>query len=145
METDIFEVIFVDDDRTTILDRQNVKAGEKVTYKGEIPVKEPTAKEKYAFKGWIDEEKMQNVNENLVLIARYDVEVNENFQEAMYNASLDNAEQSSLNETLEAGKKVEEQKKAFEKDSRSASEIVNDIIKNGKTEIGVEINKDNER
>ena len=31
----------------------------------------------------------------------------------------------------------------LEKDSRSVSEIVSDIMKNGKTEIGIEANKDN--
>ena len=140
---EMFEVVFLDDDRITVLDKQQVKAGETVSYKGENPIKAPTAQEKYTFKGWIDEEKLKSVNENLVLIALYDVEVNHESQDAMYNASLENAQESSLNETLEAGKKVEEQKKALEKDSRSVAEIVSDIMKNGKTEIGIEANKDN--
>lgn len=143
MEPEIYEVIFLDDDKITVLDRQRVVAGNDVVYKGEIPVKAPTAQEKYTFKGWMDEEKLKNVNENLVFIALYEVEVNQNSQDAMYNASLENAQEANLNETLEAGKKVEQQKKALEKDSRSTAEIVSDIMQNGKTEIGMEANKDN--
>ena len=48
-----------------------------------------------------------------------------------------------LNATIEAGQKVSEQQKAFAKETRTAEEIVNDIKENGKTEIGIEANKDN--
>ena len=57
-------------------------------------------------------------------------------------ASLENAENSNLNDTIEAGKKVSEQQKALEKDSRSVEEIVNDILENGQTEIGENLDKD---
>ena len=143
MEEEIYDIVFLDDDRKTVLDKQQVKKGETVSYKGQIPIKAPTVQEKYTFKGWLGEEKLKSVNENLVLIALYDVEVNHETQTAMFNASLENAQEALLNETLDAGKKVEEQKKALEKDSRSVSEIVSDIMKNGKTEIGIEVNKDN--
>ena len=36
-----FEVIFLDEDEKTILDKQIVNKGEKVEYKGKMPVKEP--------------------------------------------------------------------------------------------------------
>ena len=143
MEEEIYDVIFLDDDRITVLDKQQVRKGDTVVYKGEVPIKAPTAQETYQFKGWIGEEKLNNVNENLILIALYEVSVNHENQDAMYNASLESAQESLLNETLDAGKKVEEQKKALEKDSRTPSEIVSDIIKNGKTELGQEVNKDN--
>ena len=55
----------------------------------------------------------------------------------------ENAEKTNLNATVEAGQKVSEQQKALEKDSRSTEEIVNDVLENGKTEIGQEVNKDN--
>lgn len=142
-EVENFEVIFLDDDRITVLDRQFVKTGETVVYKGEKPIKAPTAQETYTFVGWLGEEKMKKVTEKLVLVALYDVDINQDAKDAMYNASLENAQNSSLNQTLEAGQKVEEQKKALEKDSRTTSEIVSDIMKNGKTEIGQEINKNN--
>lgn len=50
---ELFDVIFLDEDRTTILDMQKVKKGDKAEYKGNPPVKEPTAQVKYTFEGWI--------------------------------------------------------------------------------------------
>ena len=44
---------------------------------------------------------------------------------------------------VEAGQKVTEQQKALEKDSRTAEQIVNEVLENGKAEIGIEANKDN--
>ena len=61
----------------------------------------------------------------------------------MLQASLENAEKTNLNATIEAGQKVNEQQKALEKDSRTAEEIVNEVLENGKAEIGNEVNKDN--
>lgn len=140
-----YEVIFLDDDRKTVLDHQYITAGESVKYKGKTPTKEPTNQMTYIFNGWIGEEKMESVNEKLILIAKYTAETvtatkDEN---AMLKASLENAEKTNLNATVEAGQKVSEQQKALEKDSRSTEEIVNDVLENGKTEIGQEVNKDN--
>lgn len=143
MELDTFEVIFLDDDKKTILDKQNVESGKSVQYNGQTPVKEPTAYETYTFSGWINEEKLNQVNENLVLIAKYTVETKNSAKDAMYEASLENAEGANLNETIDAGKKVDMQQKAIAKDPRTVSEIVSEVMKNGKTEIGQEINKEN--
>ncbi len=143
MAEETFEVIFLDDDRVTVLDKQIVLAGASCKYQGEPPTKAPTATETYTFVGWLDEEKLESVNEKLVLIAKYTVEVNKPAQDAMLKASLENAESANINETLESGKKIEAQQKALEKDSRSTSEIVNDVMENGKTELGQEQNKDN--
>lgn len=140
-----YEVIFLDDDRKTVLDQQYVNAGKSVKYNGKTPVKEPTNQIKYTFYGWIGEEKMEAVNERLILIAKYSAETvtASKDENAMLKASLENAEKTNLNATIEAGQKVNEQQKALEKDSRTAEEIVNDILENGKTEIGQEMNKDN--
>jgi len=140
-----FEVIFLDDDRKTILDHQLVNAGATVKYKGNPPEKEATNGISYTFIGWIGEEKMEAVQEKLVLVAKYSAEMlsatkDEN---AMLQASLANAENTNLNATIEAGQKVSEQQKALAKDTRTAEQIVNDILENGKTEIGQEVNKDN--
>jgi hypothetical protein len=143
MENELVEVIFLDSDRISELDKQLVKVGSKVEYKGKTPTKEPTLEGIYTFAGWINEEKLECVTEKLILIAKYNLEVSEANKDAMYNASLENAENSNLNDTIEAGKKVGEQQKAIEKDSRSMEEIINDILENGKTEIGEDINKDN--
>ena len=140
-----FEVIFLDDDKVTVLDRQMVNAGEPVKYKGELPTKEPTNMMTYTFSGWFGKEKMNEVTENLVLIAEYVAETitNANIENALLAASLENAQNTNLSATVEAGQKVSEQQKAIEKDSRTAEEIVNEVLENGKAEIGIEANKDN--
>ena len=133
-----YNVIFLDDDRTTVLDVQKVLHGDKVEYKGAKPVKEPTVKEIYNFDGWDQEEKMECVTENLVLIARYSVTVNDVIIDEFYQVSLENAEQANLAAVLDSGKKIFEQQKAIEKDSRTAEHLVADIIENVKTEVGQE-------
>ncbi len=139
------EVIFLDDDRKTVLDHQFVNSGEPVKYKGKTPSKEPINQVTYTFNGWIGEEKMVSVQEKLILVAKYSAETvtTAKDENALLQASLENAEKTNLNATIEAGQKVSEQSKALEKDSRTVEEIVNDVIENGKTEIGQEVNKDN--
>ncbi len=140
-----FEVIFLDDDRRTVLDHQMVAQGETVKYKGKPPVKEPTNGMTYTFIGWVGEEKMASVQERLVLVAKYSAEtINATKDEnALLAASLANAESTNLNATIEAGQKVSEQQKALAKDTRTAEQIVNEVLENGKAEIGQEANKDN--
>lgn len=140
-----FEVTFLDDDKITVLDKQTVSGGEKVTYKGQTPTKEPTNSMTYTFSGWIGEEKMEAVTEDLVLIAKYSAETvtNSKDEAALLAASLENAQNTNLSATVEAGQKITEQQKALAKDSRTAEEIVNEVLENGKAEIGVEANKDN--
>ncbi len=144
---EIFDVIFVDDDRTTILDIQKVKKGEKAEYKGETPTKEPTAQIKYTFESWVGEEKLECITEKTVVYAKYVAEtINATKEEnAMFNASLENAENANLKTTLEAGKKVSDQQLAVEKDSRTVEEIINDILENGKTEVGQEKNQEQDK
>lgn len=140
-----FEVTFLDDDRVTVLDRQVVEAGKPVKYKGEPPTKAPTNMMTYTFVGWFGKEKMEAVNENLILIAEYAAETvtNTKVENALIAASLENAQNTNLSATVEAGQKVSEQQKALAKDSRTAEQIVNEVLENGKAEIGVEANKDN--
>ena len=140
-----FEVNFLDDDRVTVLDRQVVEAGKPVKYKGEPPTKAPTNMMTYTFVGWFGKEKMEAVNENLILIAEYAAETvtNTKVENALIAASLENAQNTNLSATVEAGQKVSEQQKALAKDSRTAEQIVNEVLENGKAEIGVEANKDN--
>lgn len=136
-----FEVLFLDDDEKTVLDKQLVNKGEKVEYKGKIPEKAPENQVKYTFAGWINEEKMEAVNENLKLIAKYNSEVLMNpIEEAFYNASLENAKNTELNATVSAGQKLSGQMKILEKDSRTPEEIVNQIMQDGKIEISQEKN-----
>lgn len=137
-----YEVIFYDEDEKTILDKQLVNKGDAVKYKGELPTKAPVNQISYTFIGWIGQEKMDEVTENLVLIAKYATETNTNkSQESLLKASLENARNANIKSTMMAGQKVSTQQKAFEKETRSPEEIVSDILKNGKTEIGQEVNK----
>lgn len=140
-----YEIIFLDDDKTTVLDRQIVKAGSSVTYNGKLPEKDSTNVAKYTFTGWTNEEKLESVNERLILIAKYSSETINATKEqnALLDASLANAENTNLNATIDAGNKLNEQQKALEKDFRSAEQIVNEVLENGQTEIGQEANKDN--
>ena len=140
-----FEVTFLDDDRVTVLDRQMVEAGKSVEYKGETPTKAPTNMMTYTFVGWFCKEKMESVTEDLVLISEYAAETvtNTKIENALLAASLENAQNTSLSATVEAGQKVSEQLKALSKDSRTAEQIVNEVLENGKAELGIEANKDN--
>ena len=136
-----FEVIFLDEDEKTILDKQIVNKGEKVEYKGKMPVKEPENQIKYNFEGWIGEEKMQNVQENLTLVAKYSTEtVVNSVEQALYDATLETTKETAINSTLKASEKIVNQMKMLEKDTRTAEEIVTDVLKNGKTEIAPEKN-----
>lgn len=140
-----YEVVFLDEDEKTLLDKQVVNHGESVKYKGKTPEKETTNQMTYTFVGWTNEEKLQCVTENLTLIAKYTSETNIMSQDesAMLQASLENAQNTNINATIQAGQKVSNQLNALKKDSRKPEEIVNEILENGKTEVGVDINKDN--
>ena len=141
-----FEVIFLDEDRSTVLANIKVKYGEKVVFPGNIPSKEPENGVKYNFVGWEGQEKLAAVIENTIVYAIYEAENNTiSNEEALLQASLDSAEQMNYNVVVEAGQKAIAQQQAIEKDSRSAEQIVNDILENGKTEVGQDINKDFEK
>lgn len=139
------EVIFLDDDKVTVLDRQIVTVGENVKYKGKTPSKEPVNGVNYTFSGWVGEEKLTGISEKTILIAKYSAETATATKEenALLEASLQNAENTNLNATIEAGQKANSQLKALEKDSRTTEQIVNEVLENGKAEIGQDINKDN--
>lgn len=136
------EVIFLDDDKRTVLAHINVAYGEKATFPGKTPTKEAMAGVKYNFVGWIGQEKLAAVTEKTIVIAKYEAEtMTATNADALFNSSLQNAEATNYNVVVEAGQKAVSQQKAIEKDSRTAEQIVNDIMENGKTEVGQEIDK----
>ena len=138
-----FEVVFLDDDETTILDKQIVNYGNSVRFNGEIPEKDAINGIKYVFVGWTNEEKLQYIEGNLTLVAKYEEETAlPNMEDALFNATLESEKKTNLNATITASNKLTEQKEAIEKDGRNSSEIVEQIVKNGKIELGLEINKD---
>ena len=141
-----FEVVFLDEDKKTVLANLKVEYGASVKFSGKLPTKEPINGVKYNFIGWIGEEKLVAITENTVVVAKYEAETNSlSNEQALFEASLTNAEQTNYNVVVEAGQKAVSQQQAIEKDSRTAEEIVNDIMQNGKTEVGQEMNKDFEK
>lgn len=136
-----FEVIFLDEDKETILDKQIINKGDKVEYKGKTPSKEPENQIKYVFEGWSDEEKMKCVQENLTLIAKYSAEtITNSVEQALFDATLNTTKETAINSTIVASEKIVNQMKLLEKDTRTAEEIVNAVLKDGKTEIAPEKN-----
>ena len=72
-EVNKYTVIFINDDGT-ILKEQEAIYGSKIEYTGETPVKANLQNGyKAEFIGWENEEKLENVTENITLKAKYDV------------------------------------------------------------------------
>ena len=136
-------VIFLDDDKKTVLAQIKVEYGGKAVYPNETPTKEEIQGMKFQFIGWEGQDKLDEIREDTVVFAKYVAETDIKSNESvLFNASLQNAESMNYNSVAEAGQKAISQDKAIEKDSRTVKEIVNDIIQNGKTEVGQEVNKD---
>lgn len=137
-----FEVIFYDEFGEKILEKKLVNKGEAVIYTGKEPEKEMENGIKYVFVGWTNEEKLSSVESNISLFAKFAEDTSKDMEDVLFDATLEQAKKTDLNSTIAAGNKLTEQKKALEKDPRSPEEIVEEVLKNGKTEIGQDINKD---
>lgn len=139
-------VYFLDDDKKTVLATIKVEYGKKAVYPYGTPVKEEIQGVKFEFIGWEGEEKLNSVTEDTIVFAKYSAETDiKSNESSLFNASLQNAESMNYNAVAEAGQKVISQEKAIAKDPRTAEKIVKDIIENGKTEVGQEMNKDMEK
>ena len=142
---DVFNVVFLDDDRKTVLAEIQVEYGEKAIYPKDTPTKDEIQGVKYYFNGWEGQEKLEVVTVDTVVVAKYVAETDtKSNEEALYEASLQNAKETNYNVVVEAGQKAISQEKAIAMDSRSVEEIVNDIMENGQTEVGQEQSKDME-
>ena len=98
---------------------------------------------KYVFIGWTGEEKLENVQENLTLVAKYVEEANlPDMEDALFNATLEITKKTDLNATISAGNKLTDQKSALEKDGRTPQEIVEEVAKYGKVELKDQNTKD---
>lgn len=143
---DELSVIFLDDDKKTILAKIKVQYGGKAIYPYGIPTKEAIQGVKYNFIGWEGKEKLEVVTDDTVVIAKYVAETETvSNEEALYDASLQNAENTNYNVVIDSGRKALSQEKAVEKDNRTAEEIVSEIMENGKTEVGQDLNIDMEK
>ena len=140
---DKIEVVFLDDDETTILDKQEVNFGERVEFHGKYPEKDIINGIKYIFIGWTNEEKLKSVEENLTLVAKFAEESSlPNMEDALFNATLESTKKTNFNATITAGNRLTDQRQALEKDGRNPEEIVNEVLENGKAELGQENSKE---
>lgn len=135
-----YTVIFYDDDRTTILDKQEVDKGEKVTYNGVTPTKAPENGIEYAFSGWETTGNITCVMEDINLFAKYEAGKKDN----MFELSQQNAEAAKLNEVMEAGKKVQEAEKATrDMTVEQKKDLINEIKDKGS--VNLDKQAENER
>lgn len=137
-----FEVIFYDEFGENILERKLVNKGESTAFTGKEPEKDMVNGIKYVFVGWVNEEKLNSVEENLYLFAKFEEDTSKDMEDVLFEATLEQAKKTDLNSTIAAGNKLTDQKRALEKDSRTPEEIVEEVLKNGKAEIGEDLNKD---
>ena len=137
-----FEVIFYDEFGENILERKLVNKGESTVFTGKEPEKDMVNGIKYVFVGWVNEEKLNSVEENLYLFAKFEEDTSKDMEDVLFEATLEQAKKTDLNSTIAAGNKLTDQKRALEKDSRTPEEIVEEVLKNGKAEIGEDLNKD---
>ena len=114
---DEFKVIFLDDDKKTILAEVQVEYGEKAVYPNETPTKDTIQGVKYYFIGWEGQEKLEVVTADTTVIAKYAAETDtKSNEQALYDASLQNAENTNYSVVAEAGQKAVSQEKAVEKE-----------------------------
>lgn len=139
---DKLTVIFYDEDRKTILDKQEVEAGENVSYQGKIPEKPAENGIEYIFVGWETKGRLVNIEENVELFARY--EDSSKLSKAMMELSEQNAEAANLNEVMRAGQKVNEAEKATRNLSiEQKKELVAEVKDKGSVNLDKEV--ENER
>ncbi|MCR5186392.1 MAG: hypothetical protein K6D97_04670 [Clostridia bacterium] len=127
-----FTVIFVDDDNKTVLETQEVERGASVSYNGSQTEK-TIENRSYTLVGWIGEEKMNDVQSNLTLIAKYEPVIMENHEqtpeEALYEATVNSTQNIRLSATVQAGNKVVSQEEATRNASRL--KLVERILRDG--------------
>lgn len=127
-----FTVIFYDDDRKTILDKQEVSRGSSVKYSGKMPVKAEENGIKYEFVGWDTTGNIDCVTENIELFAKYEA----GKIDAFFELSEANAELANLNEIMQAGQKVSGAEKATrDLTAEQKRNLVNEIKEKGSVDL----------
>ena len=133
-----YKVIFYDEDGTTILDSQEIDEGGKAEYQG-IKEKEVDGIN-YTLVGFSNEELLENVTEDISLVAHFDVvkdqlgEIMED-EKAFYEATLESAKQTSYSKTIISGIKFAKQSVVLRSNKDAWDKIIADIKKNGFVEI----------
>ena len=140
--SDKFVVTFYDEDRETILDRQEVEKGTAVKYQGKLPEKDAINGIEYAFAGWETSGNITMVMENIDLFARYEEgsKANAKDADAMYMLSEQNAEQAKLNEVMQAGQKVSQAEKVTRNMTLEEKQsLVNEVISKGSVDLDKQV------
>ena len=141
-----FTVTFYDDDRKTILDKQEVEKGESVKYSGKTPEKAAINGIEYTFSGWETTGNIMMVMEDIELFAKYDEssKVGSKEENSMLEMSEMNAESAKLNEVMEAGNKVNQVEKATRNMTvEQKKDLVNEVKDKGSVDLDKQV--ENER
>ncbi len=141
-----FTVIFYDEDRKTILDKQEVGKGENVKYQGKTPEKSLENGIQYTFIGWETTGNMKCVMENMEIYAKYEEDSKNISQDEklMFEMSEKNAENANLNEVMESGQKLSGAEKATRDMSlEQKRDLVSEVMEKGSVDLGREA--ENER
>ena len=141
-----FTVIFYDDDRKTILDKQEVEKGASVKYLGKTPEKPAENGTQYTFVGWEMTGNITMVMEDINLFAKYEEssKVSSKEENAMLDLTEKNAEVAKLNEVMQAGNKVTQAEKATRNLSlEQKKDLVNEVIETGSVDLDKQV--ENER
>lgn len=112
--SDKFTVTFYDENRETVLDKQEVDKGESVKYQGKHPEKASENGIEYTFVGWETTGNISMVMENINLFAKYEEssKVTNKSETQIYQLSEQNAQSARLDEVMKAGEKVSKAEKA---------------------------------
>ena len=138
-----FVVTFYDDDRKTVLEKQEVNKGESVKYSGKTPEKPAENGIEYTFVGWEMSGNIESVMENIDLFAKYEEssKMSSKEENALFELSEANAEEAKLNEVMEAGNKVAQVEKATrDMTLEDKTALVNEVKDKG----SVDLDKQNE-
>lgn len=90
-------VTFYDEDRKTLLDKQEVNYADKVTYQGKLPEKPAENGIEYTFVGWETTGDLRNVIQNIDAFAKYEETSKVN---TMFELSELNAENAKLDDVM---------------------------------------------
>lgn len=132
-----FTVTFYDEDRKTVLNKQEVAKGQSVKYKGKTPEKPAENGIEYTFVGWEMTGNITMVMEDIKLFAKYEESSKVN---GMFELSEINAENAQLNEVMDAGKKVSQAEKATRNLSlEQKKDLVNEVKEKGSVDLENEI------
>ena len=130
-------VTFYDDDRKTVLEKQEVEKGGSVKYTGKTPEKPAENGIQYTFVGWEMTGNISMVMENIDLFAKYEESSKVN---TMFDLSESNAENAKLDEVMEAGQKISEVEKATRNLSlEQKRELINEVKDKGSVNLDREV------